>query len=122
MPKIKQVIIMRRDLDMSKGKMIAQAAHAVLGVMKKVLDMRYAEYSYMTEWVATGQTTICVGVDSLEELIQCYNLGLRYGFISALVTDSGLTEFNYQPTTTCLAFEPLPADEIDKITGELKLL
>ena len=34
---------------------------------------------------------------------------------------AGLTEFHGEPTYTCLAFEPLPAERIDPLTGELPL-
>ena len=39
----------------------------------------------------------------------------------ALIRDAGLTEFHGEATYTCLAFEPLRADDIDPITGDLPL-
>lgn len=43
------------------------------------------------------------------------------GILSALICDSGLTEFHGQPTYTCLAFEPALPEKVDPITGELPL-
>ena len=118
--KYKQVIVMRTDLNMRKGKMCAQAGHAVLGAVKMALaDGGRNLFAWEEE---SGQSKICVGVDSLEALLNIYNKGLESGFMVYLVTDAGYTEFHNEPTVTCLAFEPLPSDEIDKITGDLVLL
>jgi peptidyl-tRNA hydrolase, PTH2 family len=39
-----------------------------------------------------------------------------------LITDAGHTEFKGVPTKTCLAIGPNDVDEIDVVTGHLKLL
>lgn len=117
MDKIKQVIVMRKDLNMRKGKMCAQAGHAVLGAAIKSQNSKY----YKT-WEETGQTKICVGVNSLEELFKIQKAGAEKGLYSYIVEDWGLTEFHGESNYTCLAFEPLPSIVIDEITGELKLL
>ena len=44
------------------------------------------------------------------------------GIPCALIEDEGLTEFNGVKTKTCIAIGPWYADEIDQITGHLKLL
>ena len=111
---MKQVIVMRKDLNMRKGKMCAQAAHASLGAYFKALD-------HILEWEDTGATKICVGVDSLEELHLIGEAAKQAGLLFYAVLDAGRTEFK-EPTYTCLAIGPAPDEEIDKITGHLKLL
>ena len=138
---IKQVIVMRKDLNMRKGKMVAQGAHASMKVffdrMNKVWfnkdwkqpngEMGYYLYSFganytEAEWIDGQFTKICVSVDSEEELLEVYNKARGTGIPCALITDSGLTEFNGVPTKTCCAIGPDDSEKIDKITGGLKLL
>src|SRR5262245_52965994 len=70
----KQVIVMRKDLNMRKGKMIAQGAHASLKVLLDrrrggvedtcVLELTPA----MAAWIAGRFTKVCVSVGSEAEL------------------------------------------------------
>lgn len=118
---MKMVIVMRKDLNMRKGKMCAQAGHAVLGVMQLAAAVK--EESAYTNWYKDNlQTKICVGVNSEEELIDIYNKALQKGIITYLVQDYGLTEFNNEKTYTCLALEPSENEDVDEITGGLSLL
>ncbi len=113
---LKQVIIMRDDLNMRRGKEIAQGGHAVNEIARK-----YSNRTAYKNWVATGQTKICVrisGEDALRDLAQkAHDAGLPY----AVITDAGHTEFKGKPTLTCMAIGPAPAEKIDPITGHLKL-
>lgn len=126
----KQVIVMRTDLGMRKGKMIAQGAHASMAwLAKRVVEHRDNQHSSSVslfrveeEWIYGAFTKICVRVDSEEELIAIYDNALEAGLTSHLITDNGLTEFNGIPTKTCCAIGPNSAQDIDQITGHLKLL
>jgi len=127
----KQVIVMRKDLNMRKGKMVAQGAHAS---MKAVLDsmkfmpkensmvLKLDDNSAMEDWIEGRFTKICVSVDSEAELLEIFNKAKAAKLTSALIVDAGATEFNGVPTKTCCAIGPAWSDEIDKITGHLKLL
>lgn len=123
----KQVIVMRKDLNMRKGKMVAQGAHASLGavlVIRKALDDRPGHVWGVAfrEWINGIFTKVCVSVSSELDLLWIYDLAEKAGLPVKLIEDSGLTEFNGVPTKTCLAIGPAWADDIDKITGELTLL
>lgn len=118
---MKMVIVMRKDLNMRKGKMCAQAGHAVLGAMTTALDM-FEKEKYANWYKDNLQTKICLGVDSEQELLNIYEAGLEQGFVVYLVEDYGLTKFHQEHTFTCLAFEPLEDEQIDTITGGLSLL
>lgn len=125
---VKQVIVVRRDLQMRKGKMAAQVAHAS---MKFLVDNNESERGdevivklspEEAAWLAGPFTKIVVGVDSEDEL---ENLILRAELTDVQVhaiVDAGRTEFNGVPTLTCCAFGPDEASVIDSITGHLKLL
>jgi PTH2 family peptidyl-tRNA hydrolase len=114
----KQVIILRKDLNMRKGKMVAQGSHASLGAYRHGMGVCPG---MITEWEWTGQTKICVGVDTEQELFNLHEKAKASALPRYLVKDAGKTEFK-EPTFTALAIGPAPAEEIDKITGDLKLL
>ncbi len=115
----KQVIVMRTDLNMRKGKMIAQGAHASNGASRLV--ERYRNEPYVA-WTGSGQTKICVRVDSEEELMRVHRAAHAADLPVYLVTDAGHTEFHGIPTRTCLAIGPYYSDQVDVVTGELRLL
>lgn len=124
----KQVIVMRKDLNMRKGKMIAQGAHASLKVF---LDRGTTEdgksYSFsltpaMQVWLGGRFTKVCVSVDSEAELDEVATAARAAGIPVAVIVDSGQTEFHGVPTKTCLAVGPAWSDEVDAITGKLPLL
>lgn len=114
---IKQVIVMRKDLKMRRGKEIAQGSHASMAFLLN----GDATKEQINEWLEGGQTKVCVSVDSEEELLTVYKNALAAGLIVNKITDLGRTEFNGVPTDTCLAIGPNKADEINEITGHLKL-
>ena len=118
MEKLQQVIVIRKDLTMRKGKMVAQGAHASLSATLNNLSNRR-----VIEWLCDGGSKkICVYVNSEEELLEVYEKAILAGFIGFIIKDSGLTEFNGIPTITCCAIGPATKEELNDITGHLKLL
>lgn len=114
----KQVIVVRKDLNMRKGKVGAQAAHACLAV---VLDKGPIDAEIMQSWRLNGHKKICVYVNSEEELLEVYQKGCNAKLPTALITDRGDTEFRGIPTKTCCAIGPADEAQVDKITGDLPL-
>ena len=135
----KQVIVVRRDLKMRKGKIAAQSGHAcveavLLALAKEdllndvnatngwiSLENKDREATPLSEWFANGVAKICVYVDSEEALLDLDRRGRELGFVTALIQDAGHTEFHGEPTYTCMAFEPLYPEQIDPLTGDLPL-
>jgi len=130
MSNTKQVIVMRTDLNMRKGKMIAQGSHASMAFLSqltvRMLDSGLHPDDLLLpveiEWLESNFTKICVRVNSLDELLAVADDAETAGIVTRLITDSGLTEFHGVPTRTCLALGPDYAEKIDPITGHLKLL
>ena len=129
MREAKQVIVMRR-CGMRRGKEIAQGGHSVIAFLKKRMSWVSRlkavffgnDFPEATrQWMETGEAKICVKVDSENELLEVYNNAKGAGLEVHLITDSGKTEFAGVPTKTCLAIGPNWSDDIDKITGHLKL-
>jgi PTH2 family peptidyl-tRNA hydrolase len=147
---VKQVIVVRNDLGMRKGKVGAQAAHAASAwllqrvrtlIHKEAWDMwdslpkkqrgggltisNAHQFTFTDEelqWMTEGTTKVCVRVDSEEELYAIKEQAHKAGLNVHLITDAGHTEFHGVPTVTCLAIGPHYASKIDKITGNLSLL
>ena len=122
----KQVIILRKDLNMRKGKLVAQGAHASMGAIlslckqdgdKLVLEMD----ERVKPWLTGRFKKICVYVNSEEELLQIYNTALTNGLVCSIIKDSGLTEFHGVPTLTAVAVGPDREDKIDEVTKHLPL-
>lgn len=108
---------MRKDLKMPRGKEIAQGAHAS---MKATL--LHLEDPRVKEWLSGNFTKIAVGVSSEEELQAVYNQAKEAGLIAEIIIDSGLTVFKGIPTMTCIAIGPDTHENLQPVTGELKLL
>lgn len=114
----KQVIVIRRDLNMGKGKVVAQGAHASVGAL---LEAQKSKPEWARAWLETGQKKIVVRVDSLEELMSIYQEAKSMGLPVSLVSDMGLTQVE-PGTITAVGIGPAPSRLIDKVTGKLKLL
>jgi PTH2 family peptidyl-tRNA hydrolase len=123
----KQVIVMRKDLNMRKGKMIAQGAHASLKVLLDAGALEGDRFTLalspsLAKWLGGRFTKVCVSVDSEAALDAVVEKARAAGVPCALVVDAGQTEFHGVPTKTCCAVGPAWADEVDAITGGLPLL
>ncbi len=137
----KQIIILRKDLNMRKGKMVAQGAHASIAAILNVMQERSVPSDFhrdnyddeglfldqrtskpLNEWLAGSFTKICVSVDSEDELIQLYKEAEAKGILCSLIKDAGHTEFGGVPTYTAVAIGPDYPEVVDPLTRHLKLL
>lgn len=112
---LKQVILVRMDLKMDKGKLAVQVAHASLDAALK------SDKKMLEDWRKQGMRKIALKVNSLKELLQFKRMAEDMGLKTALITDAGKTFFT-EPTTTCLGIGPEDEEKIDAITGKLKML
>lgn len=123
----KQVIVLRKDLNMRKGKMVAQGAHAS---MAAILQLSHRDENRLVipldervePWLCGRFTKICVSVNSEAELLAVHEKARAAGVLTSLVLDAGLTEFGGVPTHTAVAVGPDYSTKVDQITGELPLL
>jgi len=134
---IKQVICIRKDLNMRKGKMCAQVAHAsmkfLVDMLRSIDNYNSVEVDMATvhdftskeqeDWLFNGKfAKVVVSVDSEQELLYLIELAEKENIVVCPIVDSGLTEFHGNATLTCAAFGPDKKEKLDKITGHLKLL
>lgn len=132
----KQVIVMRRDLKMSKGKIGAQAAHAseafITGHWQRVnedprqpVSFIYtppaAQLAAFDHWLDKSFKKIVLWVDSERELLDLYHKVITTtSLMVERIDDSGLTEFNNVETLTCIGIGPAWDHEFLGLTDHLK--
>lgn len=137
---IKQVIVVRKDLNMRKGKIAAQVAHASMSfIVKGSLadwrkadpslppDRRYVLHKVLSElegiWLAEDDfTKIVAAANSEQELVGLILKAREAGIVVHDIYDAGRTEFHGVKTLTCAAFGPAEVERLDPITGGCKLL
>ena len=111
----KQVIVIRRNLKLSKGKLAAQVAHASLEAFRRS-DRRIAE-----EWESEGSKKVVLRVENTREMLDIMRKARADKLPVALIRDAGHTELR-KGTTTCLGIGPDLEMRIDRVTGSLKML
>ena len=114
----KQVIVIRMDLKMSRGKIAVQVAHAAVSAAEEA--RKHAPTSWR-KWLWEGQKKVVVKVPIEEELITLRETAKRAGLPTYLIRDRGLTELP-PGTVTALGIGPAQTSTVDKITGDLPLL
>lgn len=127
---VKQVIVVRKDLNMRKGKMVAQGAHAAMGFICEQLIKRLHNKEPLLinltddeiSWMFSGRTKIVLGVKSEQELQELISKAKEKNITTIPIVDAGRTEFNNVPTLTSAAFGPNEVELIDSITGHLDLI
>jgi len=116
--KFKQVIIVRTDLQMKKGKIAAQVAHASISAMEKT---RNFHKNWVKKWLNEGQKKVVLKVNSEEKLLELKKITDIRKLPNALIRDRGLTQIP-AGSITALGIGPCPNEMIDPITNKLQLL
>jgi PTH2 family peptidyl-tRNA hydrolase len=119
--RIKQTIIIRKDLNLSKGRLVTQGAHASIAFLTDLIK----EYNPLQltevqkEWVYGTFFKVCVGVDSEKELLDIGYNAIAMGISVKYIEETGGFD---KPTLTCIAIGPDYSSVIDPVTKHLKLL
>lgn len=111
----KQVILVRQDLKLPKGKLAAQCAHASVDAVLK------SDKKIITAWKEEGMAKIVLKVKDERELVKYFQSAKEQGLTVSLITDAGRTVVA-PGTRTCVGIGPEEEEEIDKVTGKLSLL
>ena len=110
---LKQVIVVRKDVDMGRGKLAAQVAHASVESADKS--------EWKKDWVKNMQKKSVLKCEGLKELMNVFQSAKDAGLATSLIRDAGRTQIP-EGTVTCVGIGPAPEKDIAAITGELKLL
>ena len=114
----KQVIVIRTDLKMGKGKLAAQAGHAAVSAAE---NARKSHVKWWQAWLDDGQCKVALKAANLAELLSLQKAAAQMKLPYGLITDRGLTQLPPN-TVTCIGIGPAPTLQIDKLTGTLPLL
>jgi len=114
----KMVIVTRKDLDLSPGKLAAQVAHAAVAC---ALDTKKKNSKWFNKWQNEGAKKAVVKVESEKDFYPLKEKADELKIISHIITDAGYTEIP-AGTKTVLGVGPAPSNIIDQITGDLPIL
>lgn len=128
----KQIIVVRTDLKMKKGKIAAQVAHASLGAILQlctfvesknniVYMLHYTKGSTLHDWLQGIFTKVVVGIDGEEALLQLYQNAKSANLNAILIKDRGFTQIA-PDTYTCVGIGPAEDEDLAPLTSHLKLL
>lgn len=112
---MKQVIVVNEELNLPRGKLAAQVAHA------SVASLLSSEAEAQKNWFNVGMPKIVLAGENLSQLQELYEKCQELNVPAYLVQDAGKTVVD-PGTVTCLGIGPATPEEIDQITGSLKLL
>ena len=129
---VKLALVLRTDLDASKGKLCAMAAHAAVAAYRAAAaDARAPARALLRDWALGGEAKVVLRAGSEEELAALLRAARAPGAAGAsdgdceqlfacLVRDAGLTQV---PAGSAMALAVFGrADRVDRVTGGLKLL
>lgn len=112
----KLVIVARTDLDMGRGKLAAQVAHAAVAATLAALGT-----ARLRDWLADGQPKVVLRASGEAELGEVEAAARAAGLATEMIHDAGRTQVA-AGTATCLAVGPAPVERIDPVTGGLRML
>jgi peptidyl-tRNA hydrolase, PTH2 family len=112
---LKQVIIVRNDLKLPKGKLASQVAHASIEAALR------GSREKLDSWRAAGMKKIVLKAESLEKLQELQQKAKAHKLVAALITDAGHTVVE-PGTVTALGIGPDDEEKIDIVTGSLPML
>jgi PTH2 family peptidyl-tRNA hydrolase len=112
---MKQVIVVDTTLQLPRGKLAAQVAHAaVAAFLGAAPDAR-------RRWLEDGMPKIVLKCEGEPALLELEMNARKVRLPVALIRDAGRTVLA-SGTATCVGIGPAEDDEIDAVTGALKLL
>lgn len=111
----KQVIIVREDLNLPKGKLAVQVAHASVSAALKSNKMK------LMAWRLGGQKKVVLKVPTLTHLERFQTLFRKYKIKTVMISDAGKTVVE-PGTITCIGAGPDKSEKIDKVSGRLQMM
>ena len=114
----KMVIVTRKDLNLSVGKLAAQVAHAAVAC---ALFTKNNNSKWFNKWQNEGAKKAVVKVESTEDFFSLKEKAEQLKIAAQIIEDAGHTEIP-AGTITVLGIGPAPNNIIDQVTGDLPLL
>lgn len=114
----KLVIVTRKNLKLSAGKLAAQVGHAAV---ECALRAQGEDARTFKTWLREGQKKVVVKVESEKDFYPLKEAAEALNLPTCLIHDAGQTEIP-AGTVTVLGIGPGPNEKVDRVTGELPLL
>lgn len=114
----KMVIVTRKDLNLSKGKLAAQVAHAAVTC---ALETKKQNKKWFSKWMHEGAKKAVVKTETVDDFIDLKRKADDLKLATVIVSDAGHTEIP-TGTKTVLGVGPGPNNLVDQVTGNLSLL
>ncbi len=114
----KQVLVVRSDIKMGKGKIAVQCSHAAVSASE---EARKSAVDWWRIWMQEGQLKVAVKVNGLSSILDLERKSRENRLPFYVVRDMGLTQVE-PGTITCIGIGPAPAARLDLLTRDLPLL
>ena len=115
MKKSKQIIVVNESLDLPRGKLAAQVAHASLAAFLA------ASEAAQSAWLADGMAKVVLACGTETEVLALHRQAAEAGLPAEVVEDAGRTVVA-PGTVTCVGIGPAEEAAIDAVTGSLPLV
>lgn len=112
---MKQIIVINESLNLMRGKLAAQVAHA------SIASFLSAGSEAQKEWLECGMPKIVLSAASEADLLSYYKQALEVGLPVELIRDAGRTAVP-SGTLTCIGIGPAKGSQVDQVTGNLRLV
>ena len=123
MDKVKQVIVFRKDIKLSKGQIVVQGAHASIAFLTNLVraypDDIIPFYKCEEQWINGTFYMVCLAAKDEKELLDIGHQAVAIGLKVYYIQENDLFD---EPTITCIAIGPNYSSIIDPVTKHLKLL
>lgn len=138
----KQIIIVRKDLKMSIGKICSQVSHASMAFLSTFIKNNadldghidgYIDKCIYHNWINGIFTKVVLEADNRNHLLKAMKMAEELGMVEGedffLIKDNCLTELEPEEydengtgrTLTCIGFRPMESEIIDKIGKKYQL-
>lgn len=112
------VLVTRKDLTLSRGKLAAQCGHAAV---ECALKAKRETPRKLENWRTNGARKIVVEAPSLDTLKRLFGAAQAADIVAYMVRDAGHTEIP-SGTITVVGLGPDTRDKIDTLTGGFSLV
>lgn len=133
----KQIIIVRKDLDMSPGKLAAQVSHGSMAFLSCFIRNNtdldghvdgYIDKNIFHNWINESFTKCVLKAKNRNQLLKAKTMAEDLGMVEDkdfwLIKDNCRTELEPEEdgrTLTCIGFRPMNSEIIDKIGKKYQL-
>ncbi|CAD7925131.1 unnamed protein product [Amoebophrya sp. A120] len=117
-PEYKAVFVVRKDLQMSPGKVAAQVAHAVLALVHRNPAQNQQQ---VQAWQITGEKIVVCECADEQAFAELKRKAQECNVLYASCVDAGRTEVAPE-SETVVGFGPAPEEIVNQVTGRLALL